>query len=281
MKISIFPRFGASNSAPVFGSFSKGAKELGYQITEHDLTADIFVIWSVLWHGKMKSNQEIWNYAKKYKKKLIILEVGGLHRGTTWRIGVGHVNNLGFFGSRKNFDHQRPEKIGVSLKFPEIKGEKILICGQHTKSEQWSTRPPPEKWLSDLIANIKKYSDRDIVFRPHPRDYEWCQKLLNLDIEVKIPRKIPETYDDFNHEEDFLDAWCVFNPCSNTGIQAAILGIPVFTDPDSLAYPVSNKNLLKIENPETFDKRDWLVDICNTEWTVEELERGYPLNNLF
>lgn len=281
MKISIFPRFGASNSPKIFHSFCEGAKKLGYHVVEHDLSADIFVIWSILWFGRMKSNQEIWNFAKNHGKKIIILEVGGLHRGKTWRVGLNHVNNLGFFGNRQNFDPSRPKKLGIFLKNPKKIGEKILICGQHSKSEQWAQRPPPEKWLSDLVLRIRQHSARQILFRPHPRDYEWCKRIPNLDIEITIPKKIPDTYDDFDHDKDFIDAWCVFNPCSNTGIQAAIAGIPVFTDSDSLAYTVSNKDLSKIENPESFDKENWLIDICNTEWSDTELEEGYPLNNFF
>lgn len=281
MKISIFPRFGASNSSPVFQSFCNGAKKLGYEVVEHDQNADAMVIWSVLWHGKMKNNQEIWNFSKKSGKKIIVLEVGGLFRGKTWRVGLNHINNLGFFGKKENYDLNRPKKLGIFLKTPQKVGDNILICGQHSKSQQWVNRPPPEKWLVDLVNKIKKHSDRKIVFRPHPRDYEWCQFLPKLGIDIRIPKKVTGTYDDFDHDQEFLNAWCVFNPCSNTGIQAAIAGIPVFTEFDSLAYPVSNKDFSKIENPEIFNKENWLLDICHTEWMDYELEEGYPLRNFF
>lgn len=281
MKFAIFPEFGALNSRPVFQSFRRGAEFLGHTVVEHDLNADVFVIWSVLWHGRMIQNREIWKIAKNLGKKILILEVGGLVRGTTWRIGLGHINNLGFFGNDYNLDLQRSEKLGIFLKNWKKSGDNILICGQHTKSEQWVNRGEPEDWLKNLVLEIKKYSDRKIVFRPHPRDTAWCQKTENLGISIKIPQKISGTYDDFDHELDFHQAWCVVSPSSNSGILSAVQGIPVFSDPDSLAYSISTKNFENIESPDNPDRSTWLERICHTEWTLSEIEQGIPISRIF
>ena len=277
MKISIFTQYGSLNSGPVFQAFKQGAEKLGFSVIENSIDADVFVIWSVLWQGRMKPNQEIWNLAKKLGKKLIILEVGGLIRGTTWRIGLNHVNNLGKFYKENDYDSNRPEKLGIKLLPRKINGKNILICGQHSKSEQWVNRPDPIIWLTDLIKSIRKYSTRKIIFRPHPRDYNWVNFLPKLDIDIKIPTKIDGTYDDFNHEDDFKNAWIVINPSSNTGIQAAIAGIPVFTENDSLAYPISNKNLELIENPILPDRSQWLIAMTHCEWLEHEIKNGTPL----
>ena len=50
MKFSIFNKFGALNSPPVFDAFVQGLTKLGQQVVEHDMTADVAVIWSVLWN---------------------------------------------------------------------------------------------------------------------------------------------------------------------------------------------------------------------------------------
>ena len=92
MKLSIFPRFGAQNSKSVFAAFTDGAKKLGYIVTEHDISADVYVIWSVLWHGRMAANKQIWDQAKRLGKPIIVLEVGCINRGKTWRIGKNHIN---------------------------------------------------------------------------------------------------------------------------------------------------------------------------------------------
>lgn len=281
MKFSLFTQYGAMNSQPVFQSLEKGLDKLGHKIVKNDKQADVLVIWSVLWHGRMKSNQEIWNFAHRHQIPILVLEVGGLRRGYTWKLGLNHMNNLATFPNKIDLDTNRPEKLGIFLKNRSKLGEKILICGQHSKSEQWKHRSKPEIWLNGLVKNIRSYTDRKILLRPHPRDYEWVQFLPKLDIEICLPEKIANTYDDFDHQKDFDNAYCVFSPSGNTGLQAIIDGIPVFCDNDSLAYPVANKTLDKILNPELPERNKWLVKICHTEWTLEEIEQGIPIERLF
>lgn len=281
MIFSIFPNFGALNSQPVFEAFKKGAEKLGHTVCIHDMNADVFVIWSVLWHGRMRNNQEIWNFAKIHKKQILILEVGGLIRGSTWKVGLNHINRNGYFGNDQNLDLERSKKLGIFLKPWKNSGKNILICGQHTKSQQWDNLPSPEQWLSNLVETIKKVSNRKIVFRPHPRDFGWCQKMVKSDIELKIPQKIAGTESNFDHQSDFNNAWCVINLSSTPAILAAIEGIPIFTSPDSLAYPVSMKNIEKIEDPVMPDRQLWLEQICHTEWSLSEIESGIPIKRIF
>ena len=193
MKFSIFPRFGALNSKPVFAAFEQGAKKLGHEVVEHDMTADALVIWSVLWHGRMEQNKEIWNEAKKQNKKILILEVGCLQRGMTWRVGLDHIHNHGNFGSTYNLQPNRSEKLGIKLKPWTMGGHNILICSQHTKSEQWSGMPQPIQWLKNTVDSIRHYSDKPIIFRPHPRDWQWAVNFSYRDIQIKIPKQIQGT----------------------------------------------------------------------------------------
>jgi len=50
-------------------------------------------------------------------------------------------------------------------------------------------------------------------------------------------------------------------------------------DATSLAAPVSI-NWADIEQPYTVDRDPWLVQICHTEYSVEEIQRGLWLNRL-
>ena len=281
MKLSIFTQHGALNSTPVFDAFRKGAEKLGYTVVENDREADVYVIWSILWSGRMSSNQELYRYATTIGKPIIILEVGGLKRGETWRIGLNHVNRLGTFNNDTNLEIERSKKLGIFLKPWRQTGKHILICGQHTQSEQWRNRAIPELWIEDLVKKIKLVSTREIIVRPHPRDTKWVHRIKDKTIKIQLPQKLTNTYDSYNHDDDFKDAWCVINPTSNTGIQAAIAGIPVFCDKDSLAFDVGNYDVLTIEQPSMPDRTEWLEKLCHTEWTVEEIGHGIPLSRIF
>lgn len=276
MKFSLFPNHGALNSKPVFEAFAQGVKNLGHEVVFHDLNADYFVIWSVLWLGRMQGNQEIWNFAKKTKKPVIILEVGTLIRGTTWKIGFGHVNALGYDFKNFNVDYERSKKLGLTLKPWKNSGKNIVIFGQHSQSEQWSNQPPVNEWLRNLVDQIKRYSNRPIIYRPHPRD-RFFQKIE--DFSTSMPIKIPNSHDVYDHEKELDNTWCAINACSGVGVQAAINGTPIFCEKDSLAWPVSIQNLQNIEAPLVPDRTVWFEKICNTEWTIDEIASGHPITN--
>lgn len=281
MKLSIFPRFGAQNSRPVFAAFERGAKKLGFDIVEHDMNADGYVIWSVLWHGKMAQNKTVWDFANKNKKTLIVLEVGCLKRNETWRVGLNHINNLGFFGKNINLIPNRSTQLGIKLKPWTMSGNSVLICGQHSKSEQWINRVDPTSWLKYTIDDIKSHTDRPVIFRPHPRDYHWAQNFSYKGVKVKLPKKVQGSYDDFDFNDDLNNAWAVVNPSSNTGILSVINGVPAFVGNESLAVDVANTQISNIENPLRPKREEWFERLCHTEWTVDEISQSIPLERIF
>ena len=80
----------------------------------------------------------------------------------------------------------------------------------------------------------------------------------------------------------FNDIWATISYSSNPGIHSIINGIPAFVGPSSLAYDVGNDIdfLHDIEKPLTPDRQQWLNDYAHTEWTVQEISQGIPLNLL-
>ena len=57
---------GALNSPAIFAAVEQGIRAAGHNVTESQ--ADIEVIWSVLWQGRMKPNQLIYERCIKNKK---------------------------------------------------------------------------------------------------------------------------------------------------------------------------------------------------------------------
>lgn len=269
MKFKLYRNLGALNSPPVFDAFEQGVKTLGHEVVQEN--EDISVIWSVLWHGRMLGNQQIYHSAKKLGKSVIIIEVGNLKRGVTWRICHQHINGLGNFGNLDDLDDLRPQKIGVFLKpINDRRRDEILIACQHSKSLQWEGMPSMTQWIRDTITKIRQHSRRRIVIRPHPRSP--IVEKFN-DAVIEIPRKIDGTYDDFNISYNFH---CVINHNSGPCVQAAIAGTPVICDSTSLAFPVSEK-WENLENPQLPDREDWFLKLCHSEWTVDEIRQGIPL----
>lgn len=283
MNFLTFEQHGSLNSPAIFSAFRSGVKSVGCHLVDQIQRADIAVIWSVLWQGRMAPNRQIFENFIKNGKAVIVLEVGALRRGVTWKVGINGINNEATFNHQTNHDSTRFNSMGLNLQpwSPNINGN-IVICCQHTASHQWRNMPDTGTWLHQTIETVRKYSSRPIVIRPHPRQsIVGLEKLLKIkDVSASIPKKLSGTYDDFNFDQELSSAWSVINWSSNPAIQAVLKGVPAFTGPDSLAAPVSENDLKNIENPTFFDRQSWANDIVYTEWTVDEIAQGLPLIQL-
>jgi hypothetical protein len=93
---------------------------------------------------------------------------------------------------------------------------------------------------------------------------------------VQQPKHIAGSYDSFDLD---LDCHAVVNFNSGPGIQAAIAGCRPLVDRSSLAHPAGIA-VEDIEGPYDVDRSQWLVEICHTEYTVDELENGLWLKRI-
>lgn len=266
MKFRLHREYGSLNSVGVFNSIQQGLQHIGHEVSNE---SGIPVIWSVLWAGRMRGNLKIYEHHRKQNLPVIIVEVGNLKRNHTWRISINHVNQLGFFGNTTDLDHQRPNKLGLKLKdFKLNRKPEIIIAAQHVQSLQWKNMPDPCAWVTQTVTNIRKYTDRPILVRPHPRSLFGPVSGTT----IVYPKKIENTYDNFDIDYNYH---CVVNHNSGPAIQSIIHGTPAVCDQSSLAYPVSNK-IKDIENPVMSDRQQWFVELCHTEWTIDEIENGLP-----
>ena len=273
MKFSLWTNYGALNSKPVFSAFERSLLDRKHTVLYNDNDADVNVIWSVLWNGRMAPNQAIWGQ----KKPTIVLEVGGIKRGTTWKVGLNGINRDAYFGPSSN-DNTRANELGLKLKPWKYNGKYILIAGQHDKSLQWQDMPRMSNWFLNTYDEIRKHTDRPIIFRPHPRcRLEHIERGLRH-VERQEPNHIANTYDDF--DMGFKDIWATVSWSSNPGVHSVINGVPAFTGPSSLAFDVAEQNLHNIETPLYGDRTQWLNDYAHTEYTIEELSEGIPLKHL-
>ena len=272
MRFRLYREYGALNSAPVFDAFERGVKSLGHEIVKND--ENFAVIWSVLWSGRMKPNQEVYRRCVKNNIPVIIIEVGNLLRHKTWRISINNINGLGIFGNDDNFDQKRPEKLGLSLKpVNSRRREEILIAAQHQQSLQWQGMPSMSAWVENVVAQLRQHTTRNIMVRPHPRS-PFSVNLNN--VRMLSPKIIPGSYDDFDIDYNYH---CVVNHNSGPAVQAAVFGTPVICDSSSLAGELSG-NIENIESINLPDRTEWFLKLCHTEWTTDEISQGIPLERI-
>ena len=279
-RFKLWREYGALNSRPVFDAFATSITSSdGIICDSTDIDdADVHVIWSVLFHGRMANNRRVWDNCRARGKPVIVLEVGGIKRGTTWKVGLNGINRDAYFGPDMGYNSERSNLLNLKVNPWRKDGEYILIAGQHDKSLQWQNMPRMSNWFLQTYDEIRKHTDRPIIFRPHPR----C-RLEHIESGLKYvyrqdPAHIGGTYDDF--DMGFDNVYCTISWSSNPGIHSVINGVPAFVGPSSLAYDVAGHHLQHIEHPQTPVRTQWLNNYAWTEYTVEEIASGLPLKRL-
>lgn len=272
MRMAYFPNQLALNAGPVIDALLTSCKNSGISMVANSMDADAAVIWSVLWNGRMTKNQQVYEHYTKNNRPVIIIDVGTLVRGVTWKIARDNITSAGYYGHTENLDWDRPARLNIRL--AHSSGKHILIAAQHRNSLQLSG-VDLESWIVQQINDLRQHSDRPIRVRPHPR----CQLQLSKlpkSVRIETPEKLTNTYDSFD-----IDYQChaVINYNSGPGIQAAIAGTRPIVDTSSLAYPVSVL-IEDIERPYTVDREQWLVELCHTEYTLAEIEQGQWIHRL-
>lgn len=277
MNIEIWPEHGPLNSKEVFNKFIESLRASGEQVwvNKQAPNGDVAVIWSVLWQGRMRRYKDIWERYKKNNKPVIVIEVGGIKRNETWKIGINGVNREADFANEV-VDGERWKKFKVALKPWHQTGENIIVCGQHTNSHQWRHNPPMSKWFDQQITEIRKYTDRPITIRPHPRNHVIIDTGKYKDVKIVGPKRDNTTYDDTDLTERLKSAWALVSYSSNPAITAAIHGIPVYVSEASLSYDIGNTSFDNIDNPQMPDRQKWLNKLAYTEWWTEEIHQGRP-----
>ena len=272
--IAYFPSQCAQNSRTVMSAVLDYLQARGIQTQENSMTADAAVIWSVLWAGKMAPNQAVYEHYRSQGKPVVIIEIGALYRGNTWKIAVNNITSQGYYGHLDNLDWNRPAKLKISLATQLSSKPNIIIAAQHDRSLQVAGINMTD-WVKHTIGMIRNNTDRPITIRPHPR----CRLMLNNlppGVSVEPPKKLVNTYDSYDMH---FDCHAVVNYNSGPGIQAAIAGVRPVVESTSLAYPVA-VGFSDIEQSYETDRDLWLRQICHTEYTVEELQEGLWLKRI-
>ena len=272
--IAYFPSQCALNSRPVMSAVLDCLQARGIQTQENSMTSDAAVIWSVLWHGRMAANQQVYEHYRAQGRPVIIIEIGALYRGNTWKIAVNNITSQGYYGHLDNLDWDRPAKLNISLARQMISKPNIIVAAQHDRSLQVAGVDMTD-WVKTTISILRNNTDRPITIRPHPR----CRLMLNnlpSGVSIESPQKLANTYDSYDMH---FDCHAVVNYNSGIGIQAAIAGVRPVVEFGSLAYPVA-VGVADIEQSYTKDRELWLTQICHTEYTVDELRRGIWLERI-
>ena len=203
---------------------------------------------------------------------------------TEFRVGVnGFLWDDAQWGFQHMVDDRSKKVFGRNGYDPDRPwnnhGDHILFCMQ--KVGDASLRGKDIfSWTLETIKDIRNYTDRKIIVRPHPlyrkkTQHAECREAVCDYLNVEWQETDVRQKEFVSVQKQLLNAWCTVTYSSGTGIDAVLNGVPnIACDTGSMVYDVSSKNVSEIEKPFRGDKKEWTNKIAHCQWSIEEFESG-------
>lgn len=208
-------------------------------------------------------------------KRTILMDLGYWGRTEGGRLCGYHrvvANSLhpNYYYQMSKHSSDRFLKFGLEVKPVDKSGKYVLLAGMSEKAA-WVFNLKPLEYEKRMLAEIRKYTDKPILYRPKP---SW-RGAGPIDGTTYSPP-----------EEDITEALnrssVIVTHHSNVSIDAILNGKPCIVTGHGVGMAVSS-SVDCIEEPyfPYEEKRmRWLSDIAYTQWTVKEIQAGKPWKHL-
>lgn len=213
-----------------------------------------------------------WNKPYHFKiagqaKRVLVLNYGLLNRPDYWVAGWGNISNHAEFYNYGS-PADRWENLNLEIK-PWRKGGEHVLVNCQVPSDGSVQHIDIVEWARSIVTRLKDYTEREIIFRPHPLAREATPDIPGA---VRSERTL---------EEDLENAWAIVTYNSTSSAMAALGGVPIFAmDVGSLAWPIARHDVCYIEQPIYPRREQWAYNLAYCQWTLEEFSNGIAWEHL-
>ena len=178
----------------------------------------------------------------------------------------------------RNSNSTKWQEIQHSLKIqmkPTRIGDGYILIGMQRDGGFSMKTLSPVAWLTSKIQEIRKYTNREIVIRPHPGKFDMLeftdfQSKHYIRQNVRVINPLESTL--LQNLESAHSA-VFFN--SSASVAAVLEGVPVFVDDASaVTWSVAHHDIAQIESPQVFARDQWIQDLATAHWSDEDGRTG-------
>jgi hypothetical protein len=172
--------------------------------------------------------------------------------------------------SNHNHWHMIRSSLDLELKGWRHYGDHILMCLQ--RDNGWNAKGFDQvDWIKRTIKVIGSQTATIIKIRPHPGtiDQPWA-KLIGSHTNVHIIDSKNRTL-----RQDLKGAKAAVFYNSSSSVLSVLEGIPTFVSEESaVTWDVANHNTRQITDPHTPDRTQWVYNLCQAHWTIDQSRNG-------
>lgn len=180
------------------------------------------------------------------------------------KVSVNARHPTAYFQRVQHDERRRLTEFGIRFGKFRKGGKHILLAGMGDKAAA-AEGYRPEEYERLAIAELRKYTDRKIIYRPKP---SWQQAMPIDGTEFSNCKQ--------DLSEVLADCYCIVTHHSNVGVDGVIQGIPVITQ-EGVATVMGREHFSQINDllyPEE-GREQWVNDICYTQWRPSEMRAGH------
>lgn len=251
-------------------AFRTGARQYGHkveivhktlepQIVPADMACMMGVKSAPYFHACKAAGQRIGYFDKGYVRT----RRSGAPTWDYWRIALDAHQPTQTTLSRFKMPYDRLEALGIEPRKWRHTGLQIVIAGSSAKYHSFYGLPDPTTYAHEIIEQIRKLTDRPIVYRPKP---SW-RDAVPIEHSRFSPAKEKLT-------EVMTNAHCLVTHGSNACFEAAVWGIPSIILGDAVAKPISSTSLDDINAPFCGKRLQWLANLAYHQFSEQEMKSG-------
>jgi hypothetical protein len=168
------------------------------------------------------------------------------------------------------------QSLGITVQPWSNTAENILICLQ--RDNGWNAKGfDQEVWLLKTIKKIRAVTNEPIKVRAHPgdlnrtktktkHDWNWVNNHNNVELIDSVSTTL---------HQSMKTARCAVYYNSSSSVLSVLKGIPTFVSEEgAVTWDVANHNLKNIINPFMSDRSQWLCDLSQAHWTIDQSRTG-------
>lgn len=160
----------------------------------------------------------------------------------------------------------RREALAWRPKAWRRRGDKVVMLWSNEDEHVWRGLPPPEEYADDVVRDLRRHTDRRIVYRCKPNRRPVRDVVGAVMADLRRPLI-----------EELADAHAVVLVGGGSSICALLEGVPAVVLGDAPTRSISSTSLEEIECPRLAsdgEREAILNDLAYSQWSADEFVSG-------